>query len=333
MRILITGCGALSKELIDDMRNNKDGEEIFVVGINNNQNALLKTSVNKAVVVPSITDKNYLPTLLNICRKYDIQVIIPYITKELPILAKNRHLFEDNGIRVSVASSEALAIVNDKVELQKKFGKYMPPQIIPNNIEEVESFIKKYGNVCCKIKDGCGGVGFCVIDEQKAFDICLIGKTGKPKYITKSYLSKLLELYKGKIILQKYINGLDYSTSALSENGNVKAICGYVGYEMQYGCVVDGEIKKNEKAYAIHKEIIEKTKLDGNSCADFIIDGDNVYLLEINPRINGSLPFVTKSGADFLYDRCKMLIGEYKEKEYHFNYGLKMEKYFAATYF
>ena len=333
MRILITGCGALSKELIDDMRRNKDGEEIFVVGVNNNPSAMLKTSVNEAIVVPSITDKDYLPTLLNICKKYAIQVIIPYITKELPILAKNRLFFEDNGIKVSVTSLESLAIVNDKIELQKMFGKYMPPQIVPESEEEADAFIERYKTVCCKINDACGGVGFCVIDEDKAFDVSLINKTGKPRYITKAYFHELLKLNKGRIILQKYVGGLDYSTCILSDNGKVKAVCGYVGYEMLYGCVVDGEIKENKKAYAIHKEIVEKTGLDGNSCADFIIDGDDVYLLEINPRVNGSLPFVTKAGADFLYDRCKMLVGEYKEKEYRFNYGLKMEKYFEANYF
>ncbi len=333
MRILITGCGALSKELIDDMRKNKDGEEIFVVGINNNPNAMLKTSVNETVVVPSITDEKYLPTLLNICKKYDIQVIVPYITKELPILAKNRKLFEDNGIKVSVSSLESLAIVNDKIELHKMFGKYMPQQIIPLSIEEANKFIDEYKSVCCKINDACGGVGFCVVDESKAFDVGLIGKTGKPRYITREYLGELLNRYKGRIILQKYVGGYDYSTSALSDNGKVKGMCGYYGYEMLYGCVVDGEIKPNEKAYAIHKEIIEKTGLDGNSCADFMIDGDDVYLLEINPRVNGSLPFVTKAGADFLYDRCKMLLGEYRDKDYHFNYGLRMEKYFEANYF
>lgn len=333
MRVLITGCGALSKELIDAMKDNKDGEEIFVVGINNNPDALLRENVDVPLVVPPITAPEYIDVLLDICKKYEVQIVIPYITKELPLLSKNIELFRKNGIFVSVASEETLNIVNNKIELYKKFGKYMPPQIVPKNIEEVRQFCNLHKSVCCKIDNGCGGVGFCVVDDTKAYDVGLINKAGKPRYITKDFLFALVEKYIGHIIIQEYIEGIDYSSCVLADGNKVKAICGYYGYEMSNGCVINGEIKKNDEAYAIHKEIVEKTNLDGNSCADFIVKDGKAYLLEINPRVNGSLPFVWRAGGNYLYDRCRMLLGYKSDKTYEYKYGLRMKKYYEANYF
>ena len=91
--VLITGCSMHSFDLIRTLRNNYDREEIHVVGINCDENALLRYGVDAGYVVPRITEPDYLPTVLRICEKEHVDVIIPYIIAELPILAENKSYF------------------------------------------------------------------------------------------------------------------------------------------------------------------------------------------------------------------------------------------------
>lgn len=53
--------------------------------------------------VHRVTDENYIPQLLDICKKNKIGMIVPTIDTELLVLAKSKQLFNDNGIVVSVS--------------------------------------------------------------------------------------------------------------------------------------------------------------------------------------------------------------------------------------
>ena len=58
-----------------------------------------------------------------------------------------------------------------------------------------------------------------------------------------------------------------------------------------------------------------------------------VVLLEINPRINASLPFVRHAGCNMVYLRCKQLLGYEIPSTYELNYGLKMKKFYDTRYY
>ena len=78
----------------------------------------------------------------------------------------------------------------------------------------------------------------------------------------------------------------------------------------------------------------EKLELDGNACFDFIIlPSGRPLLLECNPRISATIPFIAKAGADLVYLRCKQLLGEPIDTNVSFDYGLKMVKYYDAHYY
>ena len=331
--VLITGCSKHSKGVVDCLTNNYDNQYVRVIGVDCNKNNLLKAGVAHTFVVPRVDDKRYLPKLRSICTQLGVNVILPYITSELEILSLNKTYFEEVGVHVSVSSLESLKIVNDKVKLYEKYKQFMPEQIVAKNKDEAEHFINEHEKVCCKISNGCGGTGFAIVDDKKAYDMSLFNKARVPRYITKEFLYECIERFKGDVILQEYIEGIDYSTCILSNNGDTLGICGYEGMSMEYGAVMSGIISKNDTAYDIHKQIVKDLGIDGNSCADFIINKKQVKLLEINPRLNASLPFVSEAGANFIYDRCKMLVGQSFDTDYNIKYGLEMRKYYENEYF
>ena len=339
MRILITGCGRHSKTLIECMKNNPDGLPLSVIGINNSEKNILRTGVDEYYIAPSIFDPAYIGWLLALCEEKKVDVILPYITSELPIAAENKSLFEEKGIKVSVSSAKSLAIANNKAEMAKLFPQYMPKQIVAHSSRDIRAFAKKMGYhtgfpLCCKLADRCGGTGFAILDERKYLEISSFNKVGVNRYISLNQLCEIADKVDTEIIIQEYIPGVDYSVCVLADNGKTVYECGFAGYSMEFGAVTSGEVVMNEEAYRIAKEVVEKVGLDGNCCFDFIIKKDGTpILLECNPRINASLPFLAKAGADLAYYRCRQLLGYPLPKALDIDYGLKMVKYYESHYF
>lgn len=337
INILMTCASMHSNGMIRCLTENGYGTDIGVFATNSSVVDLPPNDVcEKTFVAPSIKSHNYISFLLDICKKYKINIIIPCVTLELEFMAKNKGIFENHGIKVSVSSIESLKITNNKIRLYDVFGELMPDQCLPHNDEEASNFLDLHsGKACVKVANQCGGKGFAIVDDNKALDVMMFHRFGKKHYITKDMLYKIVDSHNYNVILQEYVKGKDYTVSILADKGNIVNIVGYVGHIMEFGSIMYGEIKPNEMAYSIAEKIVKKTGLDGNVGIDFILKEDgSVVLLEVNPRINASLPFVKAAGINLLYKRCEMLLGlDEHPCNKHLNVGLKMKKYFETEYF
>lgn len=339
MTVLITGCGRHSKTLIQSLKNNADGRKVGVIGINNSETNILRTDVDEWIIAPGIYEPEYVDWLIDLCVEKKVDVVLPYITAELPILADKVHWFESKGIKVSVAPPYSLEVANNKIELSKRYPQFMPRQAVCRSGADIRRFAKWIGYysgtpLCCKLADKCGGAGFAILDEKKYLDIGTFNKVGINRYMSIKQLCEIADKVSATIILQEYVKGADYSVCVLANRGIAEIMCGFIGYAMEFGAVTSGEILKNEKAYEIAERVTDELELDGNACFDFIIkpDGEPV-LLECNPRISATIPFIAKAGADLVYLRCKQLLGEPYDTDINFDYGLKMAKYYEAHYF
>lgn len=347
IRVLITGCSMHSYDLIQALRDNYDGEEIYVVGINCEDTALLRKGVDAGYVVPRITDPEYVPTLIDICKKEHVNVVMPFITAELPIAAGYRDELERNGIKVSVSSLESLEIAGNKISLAMKYPRLMPTQlVIPKNSKmheqleyEIRTFAKSVGypekEICIKIPDGCGGMGFAIASEANGMDLTIYGKFGVPRYITLDYLIQLAKRCEHDIILQEYERGLDYSMCVLADHGKLLYGLGFEASLMAFGSAMFAEIKQNDQAFEIARMVTKDSRLDGNACFDFILKPDgSVKLLEVNPRLSATLPFIAKAGLNLPYLRCRQLLGyDIKGMDFDINYKLRMSKNYESEYF
>ena len=333
--VLITGCSAFTKEIIGCLKDNHSGVKIGVVGVNCNSDELLRINVDYPYVVSPFTSPKYVDELISLCVLHDVKVVLPYLTKELSILAANKNKFDEKGIKVSVMDSEPLAIANDKIKLAERFSKYMPKQVIVTGTDDIEQLAREVGypgEFCCKLNIGSGGQGFAIIDDSKANDINLFGRTGNKRYITFSHLCKLVKSTDSPVILQEHKKGFDYSVCMLCNNGEVFTMIGYIGYAMENGAVMRGKALKHEKAYSIAKGVAKDLNLDGNICIDFIIDDDEATMLEVNPRLNATVGLCKQAGVNLPYLRCLQLLGESfgipNER-----YGIRMNRYYESEYF
>ena len=117
MNILFTSVGRRTY-LVNYFKEALNGEgKIFVANSDVNSPAFL--AADECVVSPLIYDDNYISFLLEYCDKNKINAIISLFDIDLPILSKNKKLFEDNGINVIVSDKNVLNICNDKYSTYK----------------------------------------------------------------------------------------------------------------------------------------------------------------------------------------------------------------------
>lgn len=69
---------------------------------------------NKHYLVPSSSDPNFIPAILEVCKKENIKLLIPTRDGELLLFAKNKEKFKKQGTLVMVSDPEVIKICNDK---------------------------------------------------------------------------------------------------------------------------------------------------------------------------------------------------------------------------
>lgn len=290
-------------------------------------------------VLPRIDSDGYIQKLTEVCKSNRIDVIVPMSTLELELMSKNKGYFHQHGISVLVNKLDVIRVLNDKIALYNKYHDFMPLQEIAN-ISNVNDFLSpklpmRNSYLCCKVNGKCGGKGFAVIDNEKCNDSNYFHAYGKKHYISTYQFNELVKKSDEGIILQKYIDGVDYTITMLCRDGEVISAVGYYGYELEFGAIMKGEIKKNDKACEIATLIAKELKIDGIVSFDFIVKNEDVYLLECNPRVNASLAFVKEAGVNMLHLECCNACGILFDKpvDTQVKYGLKMKKYFGSEYY
>ncbi|MBQ6219422.1 MAG: ATP-grasp domain-containing protein [Methanosphaera sp.] len=173
--------------------------------------------------------------------------------------------------------------INNKWEMYKKLHKnfLMPATYRINSIEEATEIVNNHKDKKFVIKPiyGSGGVGI-------------------------NYFNTNIQL-DGDFILQEYIEGKSVSSSFLSYNSHeismVTTSDQIIGSKMLGGndflyCGnITPLINSNPKLINISTKISKMFKLVGSNGVDFILHKNNVYVLEVNPRIQGTFECVENS--------------------------------------
>ena len=220
------------------------------------------------------------------------------------------------------------------------FSKKDQKKILGN--KDVEDIENKY-NFYEKIKDEfLTPKTFNVIDIDEAYEISKNHQN--TKFILKpvqgsggydiNMLNKNTEIQfnKGEFILQEYVSGINLSSSVLASKNSAKTIMNsrlltmndleknnsfiYVGNILPLTnesimANVKDISKINDNMVSTSQDLAEKFKLIGSNGVDYILNENGLYVIEINPRIQGTFECVEKSlGINMLDAHIKACLGE-----------------------
>ncbi|ADP77728.1 protein of unknown function DUF201 [Methanothermus fervidus DSM 2088] len=113
-----------------------------------------------------------------------------------------------------------------------------------------------------------------------------------------------------KFLLQEYIDGVDVSASVISNGKEAKTIftsnqllnlnvAGWEGHFIYEGNIVPS-IYENEKMKNIAENVIKKLSLVGSNGVDMVMTHDKIYVIEVNPRLQGTFECAELLGINVL---------------------------------
>lgn len=255
--------------------------------------------------IPKATAPDFIDVVLSICKKNDVQIILPLVTKELLPFAVRKNEFEEHGIKVLVSTQSSLDIANDKGKLYEFLqwrGIAVPAFKIIENVDQFKNAVIELGypqkQLCFKPCVANGSRGFRVLTEKiNDLDLLLNYKPDSTFINLKNAIAILSSGEFQQIIVAEYLPGDEYSVDCLAKYGESIIVVPRLRKKMINGISVEGEIVKETEIINYCQQIIKELQLHGNigiqvkksETGDFLI-------LEINPRVQGTISAVL--GAD-----------------------------------
>ncbi|OFX23164.1 MAG: hypothetical protein A2033_15480 [Bacteroidetes bacterium GWA2_31_9] len=283
MNILFTNAGRRTYliEFALELKNNGHDIDIFVCDTNEDTAAFYVSNKIKYFITPFVTnnEENYIKALLYKCIENKIDVIIPLMDFELPVLSKNKSVFFEKNIKIWVSDEET---INNCLSKKNNYEFCIQNDIaIPTswwNLVEAKS-IKNFP-VIKKAILGSGSVGLKIINNSK----------------------EIYDVDFTEFFLQEYITGQEIGMDIFNDfEGNFLS-----SYFRRKILMRAGETDKattffDSKYYELSKKISHKFSHVGNMDIDFIVKENNeLFFIDFNPRFGGGYPFTHKSGLNYL---------------------------------
>ena len=238
----------------------------------------------------AMRDKDYIPQLLEICRKDKIDLLIPTIDTDLIVLSENKGKFETIGTRVLISDPDRVALCRDKNNTFNFFESCGLSAPKPTN-----DYRKYTGPYPCfiKPKDGSSSINAFKVEHEHE-----------------------LVTYAGKIsdyIIQPFIDGKEYTIDVFCDfEGNPVYIVPRERIAVRSGEVLKTRIELDERMIEEARQLIQNFHPCGPITVQLIRQKDTGedYYIEINPRYGGGAPLSMKAGADSPEAILRLLMGE-----------------------
>ena len=234
-----------------------------------------------------VADSDYIPQLLKLCKDSDIGMIIPTIDTELLALAKNKTLFEENGVAVIVSDMDFVKICRDKRNTGEFFEKHgiRVPKSIDKNNPIFPIFAKPY--------DGSLSTNLHYIRNAEELTSEILED---PKLLFMEYIDK--EVYKEYTIDMYY--GRDHKVKCIVPRERIKIRAGEIN---------KGLTEKKPLTQYLYDRLETIEGCIGCICIQVFMNpqSGDVVGIEINPRFGGGYPQTYAAGGNF----AELLIREY----------------------
>lgn len=298
MNILITSIGRRSYMIDYFKKNLTEKDKILAV---NNELTYALTKADDYAICPSIYENQYIPFLLDFCKKHKVNALISLFDIDLPILAKNKDKFDEIDVKLILSNEKFISICNDKWESFKFLKEHNFN--VPKTYLSIDSFLNDFNNsqisypVVVKPRFGMGSIGIEVADDLE--ELIFYYKKIK-KIITSSYLKYESAFdIENAILIQQKINGAEYGLDVHNSlDGEYLVTIPKRKIAMRAGETDIAQVLKNPALIQLGQRLASVTKHIANLDVDVFIADEQIYILEMNARFGGQYPFTHLAGLD-----------------------------------
>lgn len=305
-RILFTSPGR-RVELINLFRDNFPKNSKFF-GTDFDSTSPASYFLDKVFKVPYKIDDDYAKSILGICVKNKIDLVIPLIDPDLFYLSKIKSEFTKNNI---------FLMVSDIDKIRKAYNKYETFLfLIRNNLPTPRTILASEDltffkfPVIIKPIYGSASKGIKIIEKLKQ-------------------LENYSNILNSKHVIQELIKGDEITVSTFGdENGICYEMVQRKRLKIRGGEVERGVTIKNNFVAETVEKFVEAYKPNGAINIQLIGKDNDYKIIEINPRFGGGYPLAHQAGANF----PKLLLNKLSNKKNIINIGNYTENLYMLRY-
>ncbi|SHO63452.1 carbamoyl-phosphate synthase large subunit [Algoriphagus zhangzhouensis] len=299
MNVLLTSVGRRNY-LIDYFKEavSPYGGKVYAVNSHSNSPALYVADAME--IAPPIISQDYIPFLKQFCLENGIQLIVPLLDLELPVLAKEKEEFLELGIHVLVPSLDLALLSNDKFKTYQ-FLKENGFQTVPVFLSLDQFHSAKSAGlidfpVVLKPRWGMGSVGVYVAENDEEL-------TFYYKKLRKEVESSILKFessqdFEGAILIMEKLSGEEYMLDIINDlDGNHQITVVNRKIFRKGGETEGAETIDKPELSELGLKIATLTKHPLVLDADVFVNEKGCFILEFNPRFSGGYPFSHLSGV------------------------------------
>ncbi len=343
INVLMTGGGAPGAAGIIKCLLAESTVNLFVADANPSAYGKHLHDPNKFVVIPSASQEDFHEILLKLALDYNIDVILPLVTRELFVFSKYKKYFENAGVRVLVSDQNALNTANDKGKLYNflyQLNHPVPQFEVVASLEQFENAVKLLGfptkPVCFKPSISNGSRGFRIISNTMDEYNLLFNEKPNNTFIT---YEKIVEILTNQtfpeLLVSEFLPGEEYSVDCIAHNGEPQIIVPRLRTRMLGGISVEGQFIYQEELISQCRSIIKLIGLHGNIGIQFKKGSDGkFYILEINPRVQGTIVSALGAGVNLPLLAIKQEMGEVVDFDAIIvKWGVQFSRYWNEVYY
>jgi len=343
LTILITGAGAPGAPGIIKSLRRVRKRQIRIIGVDVDPNSSGFAMVDRWYVGEKAESEEFIPSILQICKREKVELVIPLVTNELLKFATSTSEFDNIGTKVLVSSPEGLRIANNKYLLMKtcrEHGIPTPEFYKVTTWNEFEQAVYSLGYpgvpVCFKPPVSRGSRGFRILTEDIDFLDLLINYKPTNVFTNLNNICTILKHAKPfpELLIMEYLEGSEYSVDVLANNGVALIVIPRQREKIKMGISFVGITENNPEITSYSSKISSLLKLHGNIGFQFKLDRNRVpKIIESNPRVQGTIVLCTAAGVNMVYSAVKIALGEdIVDRQQDVRWGVRMIRYWDEVY-
>lgn len=309
--VFITGAGGPAAICAFKALSNQN-YNLFMGDMDPLSTGLYLVEASQREVIPPAKDDNFVATILSICEKKNIDVLIPTVDMELIQIAERKEDFEAIGTKVMVAEESVLKNIMNKHNLLTALKDDLDVGNFDmlSTTDTVQWLCKK---VVIKPVSGSGSRGVEIYDQFEQI----------PR----------VKFEQEDIMIQEFLEGPEYSVDVMVDaDGEVRAAVPRLRLRTDSGVSMTGLVDKNQAVIDYATEVAKKIGLTFAGNIQIIVDPElGPRLVEINPRFSGGLSLVVAAGANTPAMCLDSILGEKVETVSDFK-ELAMVRSFNETF-
>jgi carbamoyl-phosphate synthase large subunit len=274
---------------------------------------------DKNYTVPHQTEDTYIDAILDICKIEDINCIVALNDWEVPCLSEHKDRFDQMGIHLFSPHIKIVEKIRDKAkynELLSPIGIKTPISYL--DVEEAKQGLAKNEvdyPLIVKPRNGSASMGIAFVynlDELNyAYDNAIREIKDSP------LIDDCATDANNNIIIQEVIDGEKFSLDIFNDlDGNFVTSLIRKQLSMRGGDIDRCITVNTPELLNMGQKIGEHFKHIGYINADVYFDGNDYYVIDINPRFGGGYAFSHQAGANITSAIISIATGKPVNKEW-----------------